>query len=143
MIPPATLAHECQTDAERGDHAIRSGAVVVAWNGIHAAGARRAAARARPDWSLLGSVAAVRRFVAVLAGHTADGFGGLAELHAAVEVQAELAVVIDAMARHLLDHEDASYREVGLALGLSLSAAAKRYPDAGSRRPGGQPARLR
>lgn len=40
-------------------------------------------------------------------------------------------------------HDDASYREVGEALGMTFQAAAKRYPGASTRRPGGQPGNLR
>jgi hypothetical protein len=104
---------------------------------------RRIAARAKPEWSLMNTVAAVERFSAVLAGHTADGHGGLAELAAASRALDNLQAAVDAMARLLLDREQASYREIGTALDISRQAAAARYSDSGSRRPGGQPAALR
>jgi hypothetical protein len=110
---------------------------------VDARAERRATARRNPDWSLAGTVEVIERFVHVLEGHTADGYGGLAELAAAVRVHAELGAVIDAMAAHLLANDDCSYREVGVALGVTAQAAAKRFPASSSRRPGGQPAHLR
>jgi DNA-directed RNA polymerase specialized sigma24 family protein len=104
---------------------------------------RRAARRRNPDWSLKSTIYAVKRFVHVFAGHTADGYGGLAELLAAVQVQRDMADAIDTMARHLLEHEDCSYREIAAALGISTQAVAKRYRGTSSRPRGGQRAGLR
>lgn len=141
--PAVYVAPHHQTGGPGGDHASAPTTSPTASTTVDSGAARRARARANPDWSLLGSVGAVRRFVGQLAGHTADGYGGLEELRATVAVLADLEAVIDVMARHLLDAEACSYREVGGALGITMQATAKRYPDAGSRRPGGQPAHLR
>jgi hypothetical protein len=104
---------------------------------------RRDRARKNPDWSLERTIGAVSRFVRSIVGHVDDGAGGLADLHALVWLRAELDQAVDTAARHLLEHDDASYREIGAALGIGRDAAAKRYPNASSRRPGGQPGRLR
>lgn len=105
--------------------------------------AAREARRANPDWSLEGSLGVIDRFARAIAAHTADGYGGLAELYAVAEAHRRLADVIDAMARHLLTHDDYRYAEIGEALGITAQAVAKRYPGASSRRRGAQPGNLR
>src|SRR5262245_31965659 len=59
-----------------------------------------------------------------------DGDGDLAEL----TVLAELAVIVreavDVAARHLLEHTEASNKEIAYALGITRQAVAKRYPRA-------------
>jgi hypothetical protein len=104
---------------------------------------RRSIARKNPDWSLEGTISAVSRFVCSIVGHVDDGAGSLADLYALVRLRDRLDQAIDTAARHLLEHDDASYREVGAALGMTRQAAASRYPSSSSRRPGGQPSRLR
>jgi hypothetical protein len=54
-----------------------------------------------------------------------------------------VADAIDEIAQHLLAVEECSYREVGIALGISRQAAEKRYPDPSARPAGGQWAGLR
>jgi hypothetical protein len=104
----------------------------------------RRARRAAPRWSFENSLGAATRFVRAIVDHVVlDGHGGLAELHALVLLERRVAEAIDEVALHLLEHDDASYREVGAALGISKSAAEKRYPAASSRPPGGQPGALR
>ena len=92
---------------------------------------------------MLDSIGAARRFVAAFVERTRRGEGGLAELAAVVELQAATGSAVDAIALHLLTVEDCSYREVGIALGITAQAAAKRYPGASSRPAGGQRAWLR
>jgi hypothetical protein len=105
--------------------------------------AARAARRANPDWSMERSLGVPRRFVEAVVEHTRDGYGGLAELHALVELRDGIDSAIDHVARHLLEHDDASYREVGLAVGVTAQAVAKRYPNSSSRQRGAQPGNLR
>jgi len=96
--------------------------------------------RRRP---MLDTIDAARRIVAAFVVRTRHGDGGLAELASIVALRQETDMAIDAIARHLLAAEDCSYREVGVALGISPQAAAKRYPRASSRPAGGQRAGLR
>ena len=115
----------------------------VASTAVDASAEHRAATRAKPGWSLLGSLAAVKRFLEAAAGHVRDGEALLAELAALEEVRVSATEIVDVAARHLLDHHDYSYREIGMALKISPQAVAKRYPSSGTRRPGGQPGNLR
>lgn len=92
---------------------------------------------------MVGSIEAARRLVRAATRNTRDGYGGLAELAALVELRDEVEVAIDAGALHLLANDDASYREVAVALGITRQAAMKRYPEASSRPQGGQPGNLR
>jgi hypothetical protein len=98
---------------------------------------------ATPERTLLDSIGAARRFVAAFVTRTRRGEGGLAELTAVVEMRNELDLAIDAIARHLLEHDDCSYKQIGIALDITQQAAAKRYRGASSRRAGGQPSWLR
>ena len=127
----------------RDDHAMTDAGTSVASTTVDASAVRRAATRANPNWSLERTMSAVERFVCAIAAHVDDGAGGLAELHAFAELTHQIDGVVDSIARHLLEHDDASYREIGAALGISRQAAVKRYPKTSSRQPGGQPARLR
>lgn len=104
---------------------------------------RRAVARTDPNWSLERAMGAAQRFVDAVAGHTADGVGGLAELNALADLERRVRDVIDETAFRLLAHDDASYREVGIALGITRQAAENRYPRSSSRPAGGQPGNLR
>ena len=92
---------------------------------------------------ILDSLGAADRLVRAAARRTIDGDGGLAELASAARHLAETADAVDTIARHLLSAEDCSYREIGVALGITAQAAAKRYPGASSRPGGGQRAGLR
>jgi DNA invertase Pin-like site-specific DNA recombinase len=75
--------------------------------------------------------------------HVNDGAGDdLADLHFLDDLQRQVADAVDVVARRLLE-QGASYREVGVALGISRQAAARRYPTASARRAGGQPGGLR
>ena len=103
--------------------------------------ARRANRRA--GRTMFDTIAAASRFVASFVTNTRAGHGGLAELAAITDLEHQLADARDDVARHLLRHDDASYREVAIALGITPQAAAKRYPGASSRPVGGQEARLR
>jgi hypothetical protein len=105
--------------------------------------AAREARRSNPEWSLERSLGVPRRFVKAVVEHTEDGYGGLAELSALVELRGMLDDAIDRVARHLLENDDASYREVGVALEVSAQAVAKRYPNSSSRQRGAQPGNLR
>jgi hypothetical protein len=91
---------------------------------------------------VLDSLGAADRLIRAAARRTVEGDGGLAELAAAARHLAETGAAINAMARHLLAAEEASYKEIGAALDISAQAAAKRYPGASARRPGGQPSHL-
>ena len=92
---------------------------------------------------MLESIGAARRFVRAFVARTRAGDGGLAELAAVAELHRETDHAIDAIAHHLLKVEDCSYREIGVALGISPQAAAKRYPQASGRPAGGQRSGLR
>jgi hypothetical protein len=122
---------------------VRSDSADVASTAVDAKRAKREARRADPDWSFDRLLGLIDRSARAIAEHTIDGYGGLAELHAIVDVHRRLGDVIDTMARHLLEHDDASYREIGLVLGIGRTAVEKRYPGASSRPAGGQPGNLR
>jgi hypothetical protein len=104
---------------------------------------RRAAARRKADWSMERTLAAVDRFVRAVVDHIADGEGDLVGLHAMVELQRHMSAAVDTIARHLLSHDRANYRDIGIALGITKQAAAQRYPRASARRRGAQPGPLR
>ena len=80
--------------------------------------------------------------MASFTARTRRGEGGLAELTAITELNKSLMIAINEISIHLLAHEDCSYREIGIALGITSQAAAKRYPGASSRPAGGQRAGL-
>jgi len=100
-------------------------------------------ASSHPRREMLDSIGAARRFVAAFVERTRRGDGGLAELAAIVALADEIDTAIDAIATELLTANDHSYREIGVALGITAQAAAKRYPGASSRTAGGQPSCLR
>ena len=56
-------------------------------------------------------------FVAAFVERTRRGEGGLAESAAVVELQAEIDVAVDAIATYLLEHDEESYKRIGIALG--------------------------
>ena len=93
--------------------------------------------------SMLESIAAIDRLIVAQARRAREGDGGLAELAALAALESVLAAAIDDVATYLLEHDDASYREVGIALGIGKPGALKRYPGASARPPGGQRADLR
>jgi hypothetical protein len=97
----------------------------------------------RSGRSLLDTLAAARRFLRAAVDRTEHGDGGLAELARLADLELEVRRAVDGCAVWLLEHDDASYREVGAALGMSLQAVAKRYPGLSSRPAGGQESRLR
>ena len=99
--------------------------------------------RERDGWSMLGTIRGARGMVRSFARNTTDGLGGLAELAAMAQLRDELEAAIDACALHLLAEDDASYREIGIALNITPQAAAKRFPGASTRPPGGQSWRFR
>jgi hypothetical protein len=103
----------------------------------------RAARREHPNWSLERTIRALDGFAGAVVGHVDDGVGGLAELHAVVELHRKLGAAIDTMARRLLTDDDYSYREVGEALGITRQAIQLRYRGSSSRPAGGQPGNLR
>jgi hypothetical protein len=109
---------------------------------LDAAREARAARRRNPDWSLERTIKGLSGFTGAVAGHVADGEGGLAELYALVQLQDRLGDIIDTVARHLLETDDYSYREIGEALGITRQAAALRYPGSSSRPAGGQTGNL-
>jgi len=92
---------------------------------------------------MLESVDACARFLRAFRRRTRDGDAGLAELAAVAALRDDLDSAVDEIARHLLAADDCSYREIGVALGISPQAAAKRYPGASGRPAGGQRAGLR
>jgi hypothetical protein len=67
----------------------------------------------------------------------------LVELAALAEVKVTVEAVIDAAVRWLGSNDEASYRELGIALGVTRSAVEKRWPGISGREEGGQPSRLR
>jgi hypothetical protein len=97
----------------------------------------------RPGRDLQASLDAVRRFLRAAVTRTLNGEGGLAELTTMVEIVDDVLAAIDVMVVQLLEHDDASFREISIALGITQQAAAKRYHGRSQRRPGGQPANLR
>jgi hypothetical protein len=99
--------------------------------------------RERKRWSMLESIAAVHRLIVAQERRARDGEGGLAELAALAALERVLGDTIGAVAIHLLEHDEASYKEIGIALDLTKQGALKRYPGASSRPVGGRPARLR
>jgi hypothetical protein len=72
-----------------------------------------------------------------------EGEMGLAELTALAELIPVLTDTIDAVALHLLRYDEASYREIAIALGITRTAAVKRYRGNSTRPVGGREARLR
>lgn len=103
----------------------------------------RAVRRTGPDWSLERSIGAIDRLTRAVANHVGDGVGGLAELTSLVELERSVRDVVDGMARHLLESDDYSYREIGVALGMTRQAVEQRYPGASSRPAGAQSGNLR
>lgn len=101
------------------------------------------ATSARTRKSMLHTIDAVRGMIIAQERRTRNGEGGLAELTALAELDDVLRRTVDGIARHLLERDDCSYREIGVALGISAQAAAKRYPGVSSRPAGGQPSWLR
>lgn len=85
-----------------------------------------------------GSLGAVSRFLTAAKEHAEAGEADLAELRMVHDLLVEVRALEDFIAVRLLG-EDYSYREVGIALDLKRAAVERRYPNASSRRAGGQP----
>jgi hypothetical protein len=103
---------------------------------------RSSPGRVREHRSVEDVLGALRRFVRAIERRVDADECGLVELAAVVELAADVVDLRDHLARRLLA-DTFSYREVGIALGISRQAAERRYPGATSRRPGAQPGPLR
>ena len=96
----------------------------------------------RAGRTVLDTLDAAERLIRAGARRIRHDEGELAELARLAELREVLLVEIDHSATHLLAH-DASYREIGTALGITRQSAQARYPNASSRPAGGQEAGLR
>jgi hypothetical protein len=87
---------------------------------------------------LMETLEGAERLIRVVPERFAQGHGGLDELAKLVAIHRLVADAIDAAARRLLDAEDASFGDVGTALGITQQAVSARYPGASRRLRGGQ-----
>lgn len=97
----------------------------------------------RSGRSLLDTMDMVDRCLRAVVVRTVNGEGGLAELARLAKLQTVMRVAVDAVAEHLLAHDEESYKSIGIALDITRQSVEARYPKASRRPPGAQQGHLR